>query len=231
MLYCTPEDGSSYGDASEGTWKPLGSNKFEIKMHDVYDNDSYTIKAKRSDNKLHTYANSKSALYEWNADTSTKQPSISSSEFMSMFNKAKVSDQKNIQENGFTRPDNAPGGDSSTSDESNKASSSSSSESNVDQKQIAVMLYQMCYPDDDISKESGMSISSYNGHQLIGNGGPVTIVKYSINGDTVTYAKKSKGDYGDDQTISVKDLAKRYYSTSDQKSLVDKVASSLSTDN
>lgn len=228
LLYCTPQVNSTnqnsdtdfwYGDASRGTWKSLGNDEFEIKMHDVYDNDYYTIKAKLNGNKLYTYSNSKNAKYSWNADTNTKQSSMTYSDFMDMFNKAKDSDQKGIQEDGYAKPDN----DSPSSD--------SSDEANVNHKQIAVMLYQLCYPDDDISKEPEMSIFSYNGRQLIGNGGSVSIVRYSINGDTVTYAKKSQGSYGDDQTISVKELAKKYYSTSDQKSLVDKVASSLSTDN
>ena len=135
LLYCTPQVNSTnqnsdtdfwYGDASRGTWKSLGNDEFEIKMHDVYDNDYYTIKAKLNGNKLHTYANSRNAKYEWSADVSTKQSSMTYSDFMDMFNKARDSDRKGIQEDGYAKPDN-----DSSSDNSSESTSSNSNNDSV----------------------------------------------------------------------------------------------------
>lgn len=131
LLYCTPQVNSTnqnsdtdfwYGDASRGTWKSLGNDEFEIKMHDVYDNDYYTIKAKLNGNKLHTYANSRNAKYEWDADVSTKQSSMTYSDFMDMFNKAKDSDQKGIQEDGYAKPHNDSSDNAAKSNSSNQQS-------------------------------------------------------------------------------------------------------------
>lgn len=197
LLYCTPQvkaksekDGSWYGDASKGTWKPLGNNKFEIKMHDVYDNDSFTIKAKRKGNKFHTYANSKRALYEWDADTSTKQPSISSSEFMDMYNKAKISDQKNIRENGYEKPDNVPSSASSSSDSSISSSDSDNSQMSFDT--AAKILQKGNFSDFDYERDS----QTHDGSHATKNGGYVMITYPGAKGeDRYTITKIGKNKY------------------------------------
>lgn len=115
VLQCTPKVNSTnknsdteywYGDAYRGTWKSLGNNEYQIKLHDVYDNDYYTFKAKVKGNKLITYSNAKTAKYRWDGYSGKRQPYMTYSDYMTMFNEAKKSDQKSIQENGFTKPDN-----------------------------------------------------------------------------------------------------------------------------
>lgn len=213
------DDNGNFGTAYRGTWKHVSGNKFKVHIKSVYDSDEFTITfIKDGKNKIRSLKNHKEA-FDWDANSWTRNTSMTNSDFESLFDKANASCQEKVKENGRDDPDN----------DTTKNSQDSSNGTNVSEEQIAVMLYHLCYPDDDMSKES-MEIFSNDGNQFIGNGGPVTIVKYSVDGDTVTYAKKSDGDYGDDQTISVKNLVKQCYNSSDQKSLVDSVASSISDD-
>ena len=85
------EDNGNYGGAARGTWKSLGNNMFEIHIKYIYDNDDFTFKAKKTGNKLHTYSNSKNAKYEWDADDNYKQPDMTYSDFMEIFNNGKNS--------------------------------------------------------------------------------------------------------------------------------------------
>lgn len=106
-------------------------------------------------------------------------------------------------------------------------SQQTSTPANVTPDQIAVMIYSECYPDDDIAKESEFGTWSVNGNNFVGNGGPVTIVKYRIDGDNVYYSRKSGGEYGPEQVISVKELVSHQYSTPEQKQVIDATASSM----
>lgn len=208
LLYCTPQVNSTnqnsdtdfwYGDASRGTWKSLGNDEFEIKMHDVYDNDYYTIKAKLNGNKLHTYANSRNAKYEWSADVSTKQSSVTYSDFMDMFNKAKDSDQKGIQESGYTKPNN---------DSSSNGSNNSSSSTSADPDEIGKAVYARVFPSEQVDSVEQDGDSYYVSNEYHSAD---STVKFQINGDTVTYWTQADGDTtadgkNDAHTVSIKDL-------------------------
>mgnify|MGYP005783421153 CR=1 FL=1 len=227
LLYCTPQVNSTnqnsdtdswYGDADRGTWKSLGNDEFELKMHDVYDNDYYTIKAKLNGNKLHTYANSRNAKYEWDADDNYKQPDMTYSDFMDMFNKAKDSDQKGIQESGYTKPDN-------------DSSSNSDDSSNIDPKTLGILILEKARGAESINTGDieYMIMGKKNDYQ-IGFGTKDGTLNYVIDGNQVT-VRDGSYDYSDDsaKTYSIKDLVNEYYNSSSDKSKVDSVASEVNT--
>lgn len=208
LLRCTPQVNSTnqnsdtdfwYGDADRGTWKSLGNNMFELKLHDVYDNDYYTIKAKLNGNKLHTYANSRNAKYEWDADDNYKQPDMTYSDFMDMFNKAKDSDQKDIQENGYAKPDN---------DSSSDSSNSSSSSTSADPDEIGKAVYARVFPSEQVDSVEQDGDSYYVSNEYHSAD---STVEFQINGDKVTYWTQADGDAtadgkNDAHTVSIKDL-------------------------
>ncbi|WP_283622092.1 Lreu_0056 family protein [Limosilactobacillus avium] len=227
LLYCTPQVNSTnqnsdtdfwYGEADRGTWKSLGNNMFELKMHDVYNNNYYTIKAKLNGNKLHTYANSRNAKYEWSADDNYKQPDMTYSDFMDMFNKAKDSDQKDIQENGYAKPDN-------------DSSSNSDDSSNIDPKTLGILILEKARGAESINTGDieYMIMGKKNDYQ-IGFGTKDGTLNYVIDGDQVT-VRDGSYDYSDDsaKTYSIKDLVNEYYNSSSDKSKVDSVASEVNT--
>lgn len=215
LLHCTPQVNSTnqnsdtdlwYGDADRGTWKSLGNNMFELKMHDVYDNDYYTIKAKLSGNKLYTYSNSKNAKYSWSADVNTKQSSMTYSDFMDMFNKAKDSDQKGIQESGYTKPDNDSSSNGSNNSSSNSDSDSSSTSADPDE--IGKAVYARVFPSEQVDSVEQDGDSYYVSNEYHSAD---STVKFQINGDTVTYWTQADGDTtadgkNDAHTVSIKDL-------------------------
>ena len=225
LLRCTPQVNSTnqnsdtdfwYGDAYRGTWKSLGNNMFELKLHDVYDNDYYTIKAKLSGSKLHTYANSRNAKYEWDADDNYKQPDMTYSDFMDMFNKAKDSDQKRIQENGYAKPDN-----DSSSDTDNTSSSLK------DPKIIGVLVLVKMRGMDAIADQGPeYMVNSDSGKYAIGLGTKDSTLGYKIDGNKVTIVDGSD-DYSEDSatTTTINDLVKQYYSTSSDKNKINDIAS------
>ena len=195
LLHCKPQVNSTnqnsdtdfwYGDAYRGTWKSLGNNMFELKMHDVYDNDYYTIKAKLSGSKLHTYANSRNAKYKWDADDNYKQPDMTYSDFMDMFNKAKDSDQKEIQENGYTKPDN----DSSSNSSNSSSSNSDSSEMSFDT--AAQILQKGGFNDFNYERDS----QTHDGSHATDNGGYLMITYPGARGqDHFIITKTGKNKY------------------------------------
>ena len=215
LLYCTPQVNSTnqksdtdfwYGDAYRGTWKSLGNNMFELKLHDVYDNDYYTIKAKLSGSKLHTYANSRNAKYEWDADDNYKQPDMTYSDFMDMFNKAKDSDQQGIQENGYAKPDNDSSSDSSNS--SSSSSDSDSSSTSADPDEIGKAVYARVFPSEQVDSVEQDGDSYYVSNEYHSAD---STVEFQINGDNVTYWTQADGDAtadgkNDAHTVSIKDL-------------------------
>lgn len=123
VLWAQNETGDSdhgnYGNAARGTWKSLGNNMFKIHIKYVYDSNDFTFKAKKTGNKLHTYSNGR-AKYEWDADDNYKQPDMTYSDFIVIFNDGKNSQREKVQENGYDDPDN----DSSSSSSSSQQSSS-----------------------------------------------------------------------------------------------------------
>lgn len=122
LMYAEPDaqvpesDTFYYGSVARGSWKSLGHNMYQLKFHDVYDNDFFSLKAKREGNKLHTYNAPRKAKYSWDADTSTKQKSMSPADFMKIYNKSKVSDLHNIGDNGYAKPDNTSSSDDDDSE-------------------------------------------------------------------------------------------------------------------
>lgn len=215
LLHCTPQVNSTnqnndtdfwYGEAGRGTWKSLGNNMFELKLHDVYNNDYYTIKAKLNGNKLHTYANSRNAKYEWSADDNYKQPDMTYSDFMDMFNKAKDSDQKDIQENGYAKPDNDSSSDSSNS--SSSSSDSDSSSTSADPDEIGKAVYARVFPSEQVDSVEQDGDSYYVSNEYHSAD---STVEFQINGDKVTYWTQADGDAtadgkNDAHTVSIKDL-------------------------
>lgn len=215
LLRCTPQVNSTnqnsdtdfwYGDADRGTWKSLGNNMFELKMHDVYDNDYYTIKAKLNGNKLYTYSNSKNAKYSWSADTNTKQSSMTYSDFMDMFDKAKDSDQQGIQENGYAKPDNDSSSNSSNS--SSSSSDSDSSSTSADPDEIGKAVYARVFPSEQVDSVEQDGDSYYVSNEYHSAD---STVEFQINGDKVTYWTQADGDTtadgkNDAHTVSIKDL-------------------------
>ena len=215
LLYCTPQVNSTnqnndidfwYGDAYRGTWKSLGNNMFELKMHNVYDNDYYTIKAKLNGSKLYTYSNSKNAKYSWSADANTKQSSMTYSDFMDMFNKAKDSDQKGIQENGYTKPDNDSSSNGSNSSSSNSDSDSSSTSADPDK--IGKAVYARVFPSEQVDSVEQDGDKYYVSNEYHSAD---STIPFQINGDKVTYWTQADGDTtadgkNDAHTVSIKDL-------------------------
>lgn len=128
----TPETGGDdngyYGDALEGTWKALGNNKYRLKIHDVSDRDSYTLTATIKNGRLNTGSTKDGAKWEWSADRAQKIK-MSKGEFLEMFNAAKESNLKRIQENGYATPDNdsSSNSDSSSNGQDNTSSADSDS--------------------------------------------------------------------------------------------------------
>lgn len=171
LLYCSPQVDSTnknsdtdywYGDAKRGTWRSLGNNKFQIKMHDVYDHDYFTLTGKLEGNKFHTYANSKKAKYRWYADTSTKQSKMTYSDYLDMFNKAKESDQKAIEENGYTKPDH---------DSSSDNSSTSDDDSQMTFEKAAQIIQKGGFTDFNYDRDS----QTHDGSHATSNGGYLMI--------------------------------------------------------
>lgn len=92
--------------------------------HDVYDKDYYTLTATIKNGQLNTGSTKKGVKWEWTADHA-KKIKMSTSEFLKMFDAAKKSSLKGIQENGYDTPDN----DSNNNSNSQGDNSSSSSDS------------------------------------------------------------------------------------------------------
>lgn len=215
LLYCEPQVDSSdpnsdtdfwYGDAYRGTWKALGDSKYQLKFHDVYDDDYYTIKAKLDGKKLITYSTPKSAKCEWNEFTN-KKIDMTYSDYIDMFDNAKKSDLEYIKENGYYEPDSAD-----------------SNEDVTDPKTIGVLLLASTHGGfDDLDGDDleYMIMEKPNTYQ-IGLGTKSSTLNYTVDGDKVTYTDGAL-DYSQDsaKTVSIKKLVDEYYSSSDDKSTID----------
>lgn len=128
----------------------------------------------------------------------------------------------------------------SSSDNSSQASSSSSSNNKnstslvQDPKKIGIMVRQLTMPGDDLTKEQNLGVYTASGYYWIGTGTSVSNVGFKIDGNTIHYYLK---DVSSDKptseqdliehTISLQDLQNQFYSTSQQKQLVDQVANGM----
>lgn len=125
-------------------------------------------------------------------------------------------------------------GTSTNSSSDQSKSNSSSSVETTDPKLIGVMVRQLVMPDDDITKESGMSIYIYKGMYRMGIGTAASESRYKINGENVNYYTVDPNGDGEtpydnliEHTISIRDLESRYYSTDEQKQSVQSIANGL----
>lgn len=92
VLYAEPETGDdshgNYGTVKRGTWRHLDGNKFQIKLHDVYDKDYFTITAIKENKKHFRTLTNLKGEYHWSADSWTLYPTMTASDFQSMFERA-----------------------------------------------------------------------------------------------------------------------------------------------
>ncbi len=127
LLLAQPETGDSdkgnYGDAERGTWKRISKNRFKLKLTSIHDKDHYTLIMKKSGSRLTTKGTAKDASFEWDQD-SYQKTEMTKNDFMDLFKAAKESQQKEIQENGFTEPDNDNDSESNTDNQSSNNNSS-----------------------------------------------------------------------------------------------------------
>lgn len=118
VLYAEPETGDdshgNYGTIKRGTWRHLDGNKFQIKLHNVYDKDYFTITAIKENKKHFRTLTNLKGEYHWSADSWTLYPTMTASDFQSMFERAAESSQEKIQQNGYDKPDKKVNDPSST---------------------------------------------------------------------------------------------------------------------
>ena len=202
LIACVPDTDSYYGEAKRGTWKALKNGQYKINMHDVYDHDYYHLKAVLEGNTLYISDLSKKPAYKWGSNvTATLQKGVTYSEVKDMFNNASASDQSGIQENGYTKPDNA-------SDRSSSDSSSSSNDNNADPDEIGRAIYSRVFPSEQVDSVEQDGDSYYVSNEYHSAD---STIRFQINGDSVTYWTQGDGDSTADgqneaHTISVSDL-------------------------
>ena len=184
--------GSWYGVAKRGTWKTDGDNKYELKMHDLYDHDYYRLTAQPKGKQIHIKDSKDDSKYQWGDSDLTRQKKMTAAAYMEIFNKAKVSDQEDIQANS---------GDSDSS-------SASSSSMSADPDEIGRAIYSRVFPSEEVDavEQDGDSYLVSNEYHSVGS-----TIKFQINGDTVTYWTQAAGDTtadGDNEehTVSISDL-------------------------
>lgn len=123
---------------------------------------------------------------EWVDKDNYKQPDMTYSDFMDMFNKAKDSDQKKIQENGYAKPDN----DSSSNSSNSSSSNSDSSEMSFDT--AAQILQKGGFDDFNYERDS----QTHDGSHATNNGGYLMITYPGARGqDHFTITKTGKNKY------------------------------------
>lgn len=209
VLIATPETGDEdsgyYGAADRGTWKASGNDKYKLKIHDIYDKDYYTLELKKNGNNFTMKSTDNKAKYVWSKDGYSKID-MTYSDFMDMFNKAKDSDQKKIQENGYAKPDNDSSSNSSNS--SSSSSDSDSSSTSADPDEIGKAVYARVFPSEQVDSVEQDGDSYYVSNEYHSAD---STVEFQINGDKVTYWTQADGDTtadgkNDAHTVSIKDL-------------------------
>ena len=140
----------------------------------------------------------------------------------------KVKESFNAIVDGSYKADS--GASSDTSD--TKTDDSSSKETVTDPKMIGVMTRELGMPGDDVFKESQLGVYTANGRYWIGTGTSASNLGYTIDGNTVHYWTRHLNEETDDideieHTISIADLEKQYYSTPEQKQLVQDTANRM----
>ena len=184
-----PETGGAnhgeYGSVMRGTCRHLSGQKFQLKLHDVYDKNYYTVTAIKEDKNHFRTLDNHHGEYEWDADSWTRETTMTASDFQSMFERAAMSDQKKIQENGYTKPDN-----DSTNSNSAGADSSNSSEMTFDQ--AAALIQKGGF--SDFNYDSAKDF--HDGSHATSDGGYVMVTYPGAKGqDKFTITKKGDHKY------------------------------------
>lgn len=207
VLCCSPEVESTnsnsdaeswYGVAKRGTWKSVGGNEYELKLHDIYDHDHYLLAAQLKGKQIHITDSEDDSKYQWGDSDISQQKGMTAAAYMEMFNKAKVSDQEGIQADGYIKAD---------SDDSDSSSASSSSAS-ADPNEIGRAIYRRVFPSEEVDsvEQDGDSYVVSNEYHSA-----ESTIKFQINGDTVTYWTQAAGDttadgHNEEHTVSISDL-------------------------
>lgn len=218
FMYCSPQvnsvkgdDSYFYGDVSRGTWKALGHNQFQIKMRSVYDDDYYSFKAQLNGKRLHTDANARDAKFRWYADNNTKV-AMTHSDYMTMFRKAQISAQKDIQQNGYTQPDNPTVNDVIGNPKMIGALVLANGRgiSALKHQRIEFMIMKK---DNDYQAGFGTKDGTLN---------------YLIQGQKVV-VKDGSNDYKGGKTVAINSLIRKYYSSDNDKGIIDDVVNNRHT--
>lgn len=215
FLYCTPQVNSTnpksdteywYGDAKRGTWELLGKDEYELKMHDLYDDDYYQLDAELDGSgDLSVSDSSDKPKYEYGTDVGCyKQKKMTYSQFMDLFNQAKASDQEKVQNNGYAKPDN----DDSTTGSESSSSASSSSTSSADPDEIGRAVYKLVFPSEEVDSVEQDGDSYYVSNEYHSAD---STIRFQINGDKVTYWTQAAGDttadgHNEEHTVSISSL-------------------------
>jgi hypothetical protein len=217
FLYCTPQVNSTnpksdteywYGDAKRGTWELRGNDEYELKMHDLYDDDYYRLDAELDGSGVLSVSDSaKKPKYEYGTDVGCyKQKKMTYSQFMDLFNQAKASDQEKVQNNGYAKPDNDDG--STGSESSSSAASSSSSTSSADPDEIGRAVYKLVFPSEEVDSVEQDGDSYYVSNEYHSAD---STIRFQINSDKVTYWTQAAGDttadgHNEEHTVSISSL-------------------------
>jgi len=161
--------------------------------------------------------------------------------------------KNNVLQSGFVnivngKKANIPTSTTSTNTNSNNTNNgsndndtdnnSSSTQSISDPKSVGVMLYELDR-NFDVSGDSNLMVTISDGRYWIGTGSVTSTLPYTIEGNTVHYwtvlytgnDKRPDGSIGPspetEHTISLNDLAAKYYSTDEQKQIVDQAVGKI----
>ncbi|MQS75335.1 Lreu_0056 family protein [Companilactobacillus halodurans] len=122
------------------------------------------------------------------------------------------------------------------------SSENSSSENSNNQKQatisdpkiIGALVYEKARNGVDLTKEVDLGVYTANGKYWIGTGTSTSNVGFTIDGDTVHYFTKDMANADStadaeeiEHTVSLSDLESQYYSTNDQKQMIQDVVGKM----
>lgn len=210
LLYCVPKVDSvreGYiwpGDVSHGTWKRLKNNRYQIKLHDDYVSDSYTLKASLDGDRLTIPA----AANDWRKEVDHKI-NMSSATYMKMFKKAKQSELTALAvESSSSSAKSAESRKNADLSTNNNGPATSNTSQSADPDEIGRAIYSRVFPSeevDSVEKDGDRYYVSNEYHSAD------STIPFQINGDTVTYWTQADGDTTADgqneaHTISIDDL-------------------------
>ena len=158
------DDSGYYGTAYRGTWKYLKGKKFKVHIKSVYHSDEFNINfVKDSKYKIHSLKNHSGSFY-WDADSWTRDTSMTGSDFESLFSKALSSSQEKVKEQGNDKPDKDSSDNAAKSNSSNQQSAPK-----INNAQDAVNYLKQQKGDGDYSIQHGTFGMSDNPYATIVN--------------------------------------------------------------